>query len=37
MVKWSDNLSLNIDDIDEQHKIFLDIVNELLEATKKKV
>lgn len=36
MVKWSENLALNIKDIDQQHMKFLEIVNELLEAMKNK-
>lgn len=36
MVQWSDNLALNIDDIDQQHMKFLEIVNELLVAMRNK-
>jgi len=35
-IQWSDNLALNIEDIDKQHMKFLEIVNELLSAMKNK-
>ena len=36
MIQWSDNLSVNNKDIDDQHKKFLEIVNDLLHAMRKK-
>jgi len=36
MLKWSNTLSLDIDEIDQQHMKFLDIVNDLLAAMKEK-
>ena len=32
MIKWNDSLSLGIQDIDDQHKKFLEIINDLLTA-----
>ena len=36
MIKWTENYLLGIDDIDEQHMKYLEIVNELLSAMKEK-
>jgi len=36
MIKWSESLMIGIDEIDRQHMIFLDIVNELLAAVQEK-
>ncbi|HEY3322888.1 MAG TPA: bacteriohemerythrin [Planctomycetota bacterium] len=32
MVEWNENLSVKIDEIDEQHKKFLDIINKIAET-----
>ena len=33
-IMWSDSLSLNIEELDKQHRKFLEIVNDLLDAMK---
>ena len=35
-VEWTESLNLGIKDVDEQHRAFLDIVNELLAAMQEK-
>ncbi len=32
LIEWNKELSVNIEEIDEQHKILLDIINELFNA-----
>lgn len=34
MIKWSESLSLDIQEIDDQHKKFMEIMNDLLSAVK---
>lgn len=35
-IDWTDNLNLNIEELDIHHRKFLDIVNELLQAIEEK-
>ena len=35
-IKWSDSYSVNIEEMDEQHKQLLDIINEFDEAVEAK-